>query len=305
MNFKVLHIFYKLLCKPRRFKKLFVAVPLLWLCVYLWIQSNVIEEYPYIYEGDLNKSISLLRQGFAAEVPPLIHYNVDFIPDLFSKKFCEEGLVIIFLIKSKAINFYNRRAIRATWGLHAKIIFLIGKTDNEKIQEKLKLESQKFNDLVQGNFSDNDEVLKTLIGFDWAEKYCPSSEYYFILTDTYYVFYKNLMKLIEEEITKNNKVLYEGHVDDRWHLKESRWPKYIIEAYLLSNKAFFDMYFASFYIGQLKNIDAFIGLLAMKVYVSPKHNEHFYPYGKPYNFNKTIAANGFSRPEYMLGKNQE
>ena len=80
--------------------------------------------------------------------------------------------------------FQTRRTIRNTW-IHqsfknaSKSIFIVGKSTNESINNKVKLESQMYGDILQGDFVDTyrNLVKKTILGIKWMSEYCNKTKF--------------------------------------------------------------------------------------------------------------------------------
>lgn len=82
------------------------------------------------------------------------------------------------------------------------------------------------------------------------------------------------------------------------------WPPYISAgAYVLSNAALKDMYYAHFYIKHFKFDDIYVGILAFKTKIEPFHCEYFHFNKQPYSnfsFKYVIASHGYGNPNEMV-----
>jgi len=101
------------------------------------------------------------------------------------------------LIISQANSLRNRNVIRQTWSKqlssNTRFVFVVGNPAfnsssqlDRQIQTRLKEESQKFNDIIQINMSDDESYLptKTLIAIRWSLTYCAIASHLFILSDS-------------------------------------------------------------------------------------------------------------------------
>lgn len=94
----------------------------------------------------------------------------------------DDGIELVYLIKSAPENFERRAAIRKTWGKtgldspSTRTVFLIGLTSSNQTQERLRQEHLDHGmDLVQGDFADHyyNSTLKTMMALKWAATVCP------------------------------------------------------------------------------------------------------------------------------------
>ena len=115
-------------------------------------------------------------------------------PIKLEKKLSNPFLTI--LVKSKYSNFKHRESIRETWGqtdkdLLIRTVFLIGdpNLDINDNKEKIKIESKRFNDLIQQDFIDTyyNNTLKTCMAIKWINNYCSNSKFYLLIDDDFYL----------------------------------------------------------------------------------------------------------------------
>lgn len=82
------------------------------------------------------------------------------------------------------------------------------------------------------------------------------------------------------------------------------WPAYVSGgAYILSNAALVDMYYASLYTKHFRFDDIYVGILAYKAKIEPFHSEEFYFYKKPYSrkgFDYVVASHGYSNTQELV-----
>uniref|UniRef100_A0A8C2H2A6 Hexosyltransferase n=1 Tax=Cyprinus carpio TaxID=7962 RepID=A0A8C2H2A6_CYPCA len=108
---------------------------------------------------------------------------------------------LLMAIKTQTANFENREAIRETWGRSGNIItlggqqrlvrrvFLLGKSEDLHIEEKLHLESEKYGDIIQWDFMDTffNLTLKDVLFWDWFSRRCPHAHFIFKGDDDVFV----------------------------------------------------------------------------------------------------------------------
>ncbi|XP_016381090.1 N-acetyllactosaminide beta-1,3-N-acetylglucosaminyltransferase 2-like [Sinocyclocheilus rhinocerous] len=109
--------------------------------------------------------------------------------------------VLLMAIKTQSANFDNREAIRETWGRSGRIktrgrrqrlvrrVFLLGKSKDLHIEEKLHLESEKYGDIIQWDFMDTffNLTLKDVLFWDWFSRRCPHAHFIFKGDDDVFV----------------------------------------------------------------------------------------------------------------------
>ncbi|KAK2890857.1 hypothetical protein Q8A67_013500 [Cirrhinus molitorella] len=108
---------------------------------------------------------------------------------------------LLMAIKSQTANFENREAIRETWGRSGKIkslsgrerlvrtVFLLGKSEDVDIEEKLHFENEKYGDIIQWDFMDTffNLTLKDVLFWDWFSRRCPHARFIFKGDDDVFV----------------------------------------------------------------------------------------------------------------------
>ena len=100
-----------------------------------------------------------------------------------NERFCQDqDIDILIYIFSAVKNIDQRVAIRASWGNStllkekAKVVYIIGRTSDMDIKKHVEEESNKFKDIVQGDFIDSYYGLanKSITAVNWIHKYCNS-----------------------------------------------------------------------------------------------------------------------------------
>jgi hypothetical protein len=186
---------------------LFCGMHYTWLCYYRYASINSHEGRPVVVELNSNRSSPTkltTRQANRLNSSTVLPSKT---PSVFV-------LIVVF---SSPKNFEQRSIIRSTWaeikhmvmGPHitniiingsytaeslVKTVFLLGQTD-EKTQSNIETESEYYNDLVIGSFTDSygNLTLKTKLGLEWAYKFC-MFEYYLKTDDDVFVYSKGLVK---------------------------------------------------------------------------------------------------------------
>lgn len=114
---------------------------------------------------------------------------------------CDRAPTLLMAIKTQTANFANREAIRETWGRSGRIksrggrqslvrrVFLLGKSKDLHIEEKLQLESDKYGDIIQWEFMDKffNLTLKDVLFWGWFVSRCPHARFIFKGDDDIFV----------------------------------------------------------------------------------------------------------------------
>ena len=164
-------------------------------------------------KGNVTQYVEALENGLKHQIIPYDQHNYKFKINVEGK--CDSDsyssmqtiitsafpIHVVCLVKSAVEHFENRRIIRETWGsetqkanIQIRTVFLLGNpVGNDSLQQSVEEESQTFHDIIQGDFKDEyyNNTIKTLMGLQWATKFCPS-KFYFFVDDDYLVSMENL-----------------------------------------------------------------------------------------------------------------
>ncbi|KAL0280409.1 UNVERIFIED_CONTAM: hypothetical protein PYX00_001704 [Menopon gallinae] len=101
--------------------------------------------------------------------------------------------LLIVIVHSHPNNFLKRSTIRNTWGSvvssRFKLLFLVGISENKRLQSSLDEENKLYRDLIQGNFVDayRNMTYKHVMGLKWVYYFCPNSRYILKADDDVFV----------------------------------------------------------------------------------------------------------------------
>ncbi|XP_046371848.2 beta-1,3-galactosyltransferase 1-like [Haliotis rufescens] len=148
---------------------------------------------------------------------PILRYlriadnNVDVWDNLHQYKFsmnsnhCKDRASIVVIVHTAMYNFKKRQKIRKiTSGSDAKhgsvltVVFFVGKTNNASLQTEVKRESQKYRDMVQGNFIDSYHNMthKHIMAFHWVLTYCKNVKYVIKIDDDVILHSNNVLRYL-------------------------------------------------------------------------------------------------------------
>ena len=124
----------------------------------------------------------------------------------------------VILILSHSSRTDLRQAIRQSYGnvtslnshtLNGKFtkFFLVGEINDERHEESLRAENEKYHDIIVANIAEDSfsTTLKILIGMKFASCFCPKAEYFIKAKDDDYIRLKLLDKIISDEQDALNK----------------------------------------------------------------------------------------------------
>lgn len=107
-----------------------------------------------------------------------------------------EKTMILVLVHSSTENFEQREAIRRTWGsikrfntCNITIVFILGLPTKPSVQSKIKQESDRFKDIIQGKFNDtyHNLTIKAVLGLRWATEHCKGLKFIVKVDDDVYL----------------------------------------------------------------------------------------------------------------------
>lgn len=157
-----------------------------------------------------------------------------------------DGVQIVFVVTSSPTHEQARNVIRRTWGSlcarrNLAMAFIIGKTDDKAVVQKLEEEQLNYGDLIRGKFLDTYDnlTLKTTWMLRWVNKYCPKATYVFKTDDDVFVNIELLLTFIEQNKISENRSIY-GHLVKNWHPVRDKNDKYYISTSQFESDTFPD-----------------------------------------------------------------
>lgn len=121
-------------------------------------------------------------------------------------------LEYVILVYSSPFNSDLRQMIRETWGSdklfkkkESKVLFFLGYTKNNAVEEELRKEMDTYKDVIQGDFLDSyrNLTLMGLMAISFINRYCQKAKYLVKADDDLLLNGFNLNELLEQ--VKNNK----------------------------------------------------------------------------------------------------
>lgn len=246
---------------------------------------------------------------------------------LLNPKFpCPKFLAVV--VCSAVGNFAARRAIRETWGRDAmstltRAFFLLGRTDNETLQEEVNQEAGIYGDVLQADFMDtyNNLTVKSVVLLQWASKHCSETKYILKTDDDMYVNVPNLVHYLHKKGTPKMLLgcLISGATpvrdwSSKWYVPlivypQHTYPDYLSgTGYVLSGDILSQLFRTALETPFFYMEDIFItGMVASKLGLKPVNSDAFKFYKRKNNpcvFRQLITAHLMTPQELraMWGK---
>ncbi|KAM6953349.1 N-acetyllactosaminide beta-1,3-N-acetylglucosaminyltransferase 2 [Aplochiton taeniatus] len=138
----------------------------------------------------------------------------------------EQPALLLFAIKTTALNFENRQAIRQTWGkegwvawkrgnasdggagegAYVRRVFLLGKKGGGQaevdVSQLLALESRHYGDILQWDFQDTffNLTIKDVLFWDWFSRRCPQARFVFKGDDDVFVNTPAMLGFLQDQL---------------------------------------------------------------------------------------------------------
>ncbi|KAL3856615.1 hypothetical protein ACJMK2_011350 [Sinanodonta woodiana] len=186
-----------------------------------------------------DKSISDRILNVGEPTYPIMLWNKYLInnPDLCNMA---DNISVLIVVKTDPLNFERRNIIRNTWSNYThhsvvtRVLFLMGKVQNETIQENISREFDEHLDILQGDFLDTYRNLtnKGVMGLRWITENCMQAKMVVkvdddAVIDTYrlleivYPIYETKTRYILCNIFMNGKAPIVRDEKHKWYVKDS------------------------------------------------------------------------------------
>lgn len=203
---------------------------------------------------------------------------------------------ILLLYKSNPSNVEERLYMRKLWGVsrdfNLKKVFLLGlgKAKHTLVNE----ESRKYRDILQEDFHDTymNSTLKTIMGFNWASKFCPQADYLVVVKEGHMVdLNKTLVYLRTVLPDKQSSGIFRGkmvqnalptrdkesrlYLSREWYPMDA-FPPFVNEIFfVLSADVAWKFQVAFPYIEYFGRSDIYLGFVARKLNIKPRNDRIF------------------------------
>lgn len=291
-----------------------------------------LDQFSYPINEDISVYVNQLLANKASDIYPInvFDYEFDHIPKckLLNLHKNEENIrkleYLTIIVKSSVKNVGKRLAIRKTWGaqgiyngVQIRTLFNLGRSLGS--EKAIQWEASRYKDIIQSNFQDTylNLTIKTIMGMKYAYHYCQSSNYFIFVDDDMYVSRKNAIKALP---FNTNITFYSGDVHEnsrvyrspfsKWYISYkdypySKYPSFVSGTFkLLTRNTLQRLYFGSYFTKLIHLEDAFTGIVAFKLNISPTANKNCYSKKLYYvgheSYKHVIASHGYDNIEEMI-----
>lgn len=189
------------------------------------ITNNTKTSNPIITKNNTSKlKANLIRAMYAAGHSISIPEKC---PDL------GRDMNLIIIVMSAPRNNKSRTAIRQTWGHYGQrndisILFILGLTFNNEIEESLHHEQNIYGDIIRGNFIDSysNLTLKTISILEWVSVYCRKVNFVLKTDDDMFINVPRLLLFLNKH--KQDKNIIFGRLARNWKPIRNKKNKYYV-----------------------------------------------------------------------------
>jgi len=198
-----------------------------------------------------------------------------------------QSVFLMIMVCIAPMNFEHRNVIRNTWGSivdtdkEVKLLYVLGFSKNETIQNLILRESGEHGDIIQEDFIDSYENLtyKSISLLRWTSTFCNHTQYVLKIDDDIFINIPNLIKMLKHR-NITNAIIGSQFVNVRpIHDKNSKWyapreqykgkyfPPYTSGTnYVISGDIVTKLYNASFHLSFIRLEDVYItGMCRAKI----------------------------------------
>ncbi|XP_046369583.2 beta-1,3-galactosyltransferase 1-like [Haliotis rufescens] len=171
--------------------------------------------------------------------------DVDVWDNLHQYKFsmnsnnCKGWTSIVVIVHTALCNVKKRQKIRNTTsvgdtkhGSVLTVVFLVGQTNNASLQTEVAKESQKYQDMVQGNFIDSYQNLthKHIMGYHWVLTHCNNVKYVIKMDDDVVIHVANVLRyLLSNPVPEGNIMCFvvprgKKEIKGKWAISKKEYP---------------------------------------------------------------------------------
>ncbi|XP_046369546.2 beta-1,3-galactosyltransferase 1-like [Haliotis rufescens] len=233
--------------------------------------------------------------------------DVDVWDNLHQYKFlmnsdnCKGWASIVVMVHTALHNVKKRQKIRNTTsvcdtkhGSVLTVVFLVGQTNNAPLQTEVAKESQKYQDMVQGNFIDSYHNLthKHIMGYHWVLTHCQNVKYVIKMDDDVVIHLANVLRyLFSNPVPEGHIMCFVvpgsgKRVTGKWAVSKKEYPFFKYPpycagfAYMTTLSVIRNLHTASTYIKSIWIDDVYAtGILAL----ASKTNLIKFPKGQYFN----------------------
>ncbi|XP_030760553.1 beta-1,3-galactosyltransferase 5-like [Sitophilus oryzae] len=130
----------------------------------------------------------------------------DFHFTLIEPEACKAPVFLLVLVPSAPNHLHKRLNIRTTWGhrrMEVKIVFVLGRVQDNNLQKDIENESEVYRDVIQGNFLDTYQNLtyKAMSAFKFVLYHCEKALYVLKMDDDCFVNMPLLLNFLKNDLS--------------------------------------------------------------------------------------------------------
>lgn len=140
---------------------------------------------------------------------------------------------LLILVTSAPTHREQRLSIRQSWGHYGirrdiSIGFMLGRTQDQRIEDQLSAENYMYSDLIRGNFIDSYKnlTLKTISLLEWTATNCPNVTYLLKTDDDMFINVPKLLQFIETHLSYKRSIF--GRLAKKWKPIRNKKSKYYV-----------------------------------------------------------------------------
>jgi hypothetical protein len=267
--------------KVKSILKILVSLACTSLILFIYFDLRSIFEKTKLKTSDIHLQNISIRINILKKVNP---HSFDYLINPEYSICHKKYISFIFTVFTRVDSFDRRQLIRSLWSnqtLKSKyeFVFMIGRSLNDTINKMVRIESQRYFDIVQENFVDSyyNLTYKTVMSLEWVSMYCSNTYFVIKIDDDVSLNIKNMINYFE---SLNNSFRYENvfglrcnnakvdrNINSKFYVSkseysESKYPTYLAgPAYIYTTDLAEKLYHVSINIKYLSMEDVFFGLL--------------------------------------------
>jgi hypothetical protein len=185
-------------------------------------------------------------------------------PDLCRRSGRADDVTLVVLVITYSPYFKTRQNWRNSVEIRkhekVRVLFVVEKTRNETIAEKLRVEHKQFGDVISMNFTHENkmaESLRCLSGLRWIRNFCPQTGFVLKVGTNTMVMMSNVLEYLDNLAPNIKENLYSGRVIHRnaWVQRSGQWAA-TKEEWPLDNYPDYVQYFVIFLSGKSASVMA-------------------------------------------------
>ncbi|XP_060078865.1 beta-1,3-galactosyltransferase brn-like [Ylistrum balloti] len=253
-------------------------------------------EFRYPLDINFTELINNISSKGYTDIAPINVYPFTFAEP--TERICGsvDQIFLLLMIKSAPGNFDQRQAVRETWAnkshfenYNIRHTFLLARTMNKSIQERLSLEKKMNHDILEFSYIDGyyNNTFKSTGGINWCVKHCPQTKFVMLLDDDMYLATDFLLDYLHGLPQDLSHSLFAGRMwhdapqrgpEQKWYMSFKdypfdRYPPFLSAgATIMSMDIVKKLQIGIQYTKKFKFDDVFLAIVAYKLGIKPVHH---------------------------------